>query len=382
MERYDLEDNPGWLVIHKAGAPNGDEGDSGLIDSGEYWVVTTPDGVKYVFGKGIEPNSGTATNSVQTVPVYGNAGSPCNGKPGSWCDQAYRWNLDGVIDTRGNFQTIFYAKETNSYGFKGDENTIVSYVRYAYPTSIEYSQVNGTDAPPTKVFFQYTQRCTEQMEQPPVACTTDSGTSASSWPDAPYDLKCDAAPCTTTSPTFWTLMRLSSIETWTFQWSGTTTPHTAGTWRAVDLYQLTHSYSTDTYAGFTTKPKLWFSTVTRTGDPDLPKPGGGTYTGGSTTAMPPVFSSDPTTWRTAQTTAPASHHWRCLACSTSTTNSGPRPRSPTPDPTPVTEGQTQSAAATRRMLPTAGRTITSTASQCTTADRVNSSSTTSTSPQQ
>src|SRR5690606_30034167 len=65
----------GSTVERLTGAPNGD-------NDGEYWRITAPDGTQYYFGLHRLPGwqAGNAeTNSVWTVPVYGNhAGEPCH----------------------------------------------------------------------------------------------------------------------------------------------------------------------------------------------------------------------------------------------------------------------------------------------------------------
>ncbi|GAA1936951.1 hypothetical protein GCM10009716_49140 [Streptomyces sodiiphilus] len=77
----------------------------------EYWRVTTPAGVQYHFGYHRLPGwtSGAAvTDSTWTVPVFGNdPADPCYSATvkDAWCQQAWRWNLDYVVDTRGNALT-------------------------------------------------------------------------------------------------------------------------------------------------------------------------------------------------------------------------------------------------------------------------------------
>jgi hypothetical protein len=84
-------------------------------NNGEYWKVTAQDGTQYFFGRHRRYVGDTqVTNSVPNEPVFGNnAGEPCYNTAGfasSWCQQAYRWNLDYVIDARGNSMTYFWTK--------------------------------------------------------------------------------------------------------------------------------------------------------------------------------------------------------------------------------------------------------------------------------
>ena len=63
------------------------------------------------------------TQSAWTVPVFGNnTGEPCHDATfaTSWCQQAWRWNLDYVVDPHGNAVTYFYAQETNHYAREPD----------------------------------------------------------------------------------------------------------------------------------------------------------------------------------------------------------------------------------------------------------------------
>ncbi|MDX2548954.1 hypothetical protein PV331_45065, partial [Streptomyces sp. WI04-05B] len=91
-------------------------------DDQEYWKVTTTDGTQYFFGYHKLPgwSSGKeTTDSTWTVPVYGDdANEPCHASTfaSSWCQQAWRWNLDYVVDTHSNAIAYYYDKETNNYG--------------------------------------------------------------------------------------------------------------------------------------------------------------------------------------------------------------------------------------------------------------------------
>ncbi|NUR43480.1 MAG: hypothetical protein HOV73_25700, partial [Streptomyces sp.] len=135
-DTWRAQEDPGWRIQRKTGADNGD-------NDGEYWVVTTPQGTQYTFGRGKQATTGTATDSVYTVPVFGDdEGEPCHagGVEDSYCTQAWRWNLDGVVDAHGNSNTYFYAQETNRYARNGDPDKSTSYVRGGHLKDIVYSQ--------------------------------------------------------------------------------------------------------------------------------------------------------------------------------------------------------------------------------------------------
>ncbi|WP_433364036.1 RHS repeat-associated core domain-containing protein [Actinoplanes sp. CA-142083] len=170
----------------------------------DHWKVTTTDGTQYFFGQLPQ------TNSTQMAPVFGNnPGEPCN-KPtfaASWCMQGYQWNLDHVVDRRGNAIVYTYAKETNSYGLLAGAQT-VSYDRSATLQRIDYGLRAGSEfagAAPASVVFETAPRCA-----PGANCTAQT---PQSYPDTPLDQACAANCKTVVSPTFWTTRRLASITT-------------------------------------------------------------------------------------------------------------------------------------------------------------------------
>ena len=68
--RYRTDTEVGWRITHytRASDPVTDDND------GEYFLVQTPDGSRYYFGFGEvkdADNGGVLTNSVATVPVFG-----------------------------------------------------------------------------------------------------------------------------------------------------------------------------------------------------------------------------------------------------------------------------------------------------------------------
>ena len=70
-----------------------------------------------------------------------NDGEPCHDAAGfarSWCQQAWRWNLDYVVDTHGNAMAYYYTAETNSYGRNVTLSADTPYERGGYLNRIEY----------------------------------------------------------------------------------------------------------------------------------------------------------------------------------------------------------------------------------------------------
>ncbi|MFC4055973.1 polymorphic toxin-type HINT domain-containing protein [Actinomadura syzygii] len=191
---------------------------------GEYWKVTTTDGTRYYFGLNRLPGFGSGgpeTNSAWTVPVFGDdAGEPCHKDSGfadSWCQQAWRWNLDMVVDPHDNAAIYLYEKETNYYGRNLKPADATPYTRGGYLTSIEYG-LRGDNvfagAPPAYVLFDKAERCipTASFDCAPAKIDT----SPDQWWDVPWDMNCKAGTeCKdghgSTTPTFWSRYRLKKI---------------------------------------------------------------------------------------------------------------------------------------------------------------------------
>src|SRR5262249_53878490 len=141
----------------------------------------------------------------------------------SYCAQAWRWNLDYVVDPHGNAMSLFYTTETNYYGRNLTATAGTAYVRGGYLARVDYGQRSSSmySAPaPMQVQFVTEERCGAGA-----TCGTGPITSATAgnWPDVPYDLDCAAgASCTDKyAPTFWTRRRLASVTTRVWR-SGTT----------------------------------------------------------------------------------------------------------------------------------------------------------------
>ncbi|MFI5951452.1 RHS repeat-associated core domain-containing protein [Micromonospora chalcea] len=233
--------------------------DTSNDNNNEYWKMTTPDGTQYYFGRnhgGGGSSGATTTNSTWTVPVYGNhpdePGYNTSGFAASRATEAWRWNLDYVVDTHGNTITYFYGKEPGAYGREGDKNKRTTYDRGGYLTKVEYG--NRTDAPVTtyaaaRVLFDHDDRCVS-------SCWSGSTAIQASWPDTPWDQYCTAAPCTEQlSPTFWTNQRLNMITTQVQSGTG-------ATYSTVDEISLRHTYL---QSGDVGASPMWLKGITRTG---------------------------------------------------------------------------------------------------------------------
>jgi hypothetical protein len=241
-------------VQYKTGAVNG-------AQNGEYWVVTTDDGTQYYFGQNQLPgyaSGDAATNSVWTEPVYAtSSGQPCYNATfaNSWCQQAYRWNLDYVVDPHQDAIAYYYTTETNYYARDLGTTANTSYIRGGYLRKITYGQRAGSvysTTPAAQVLFTVNGRCSTSAGG--CAASGLSSSTASSWPDVPYDLNCaNGAACAVNSPTFWSEYELTGIQTQVLV--GTTETN-------VDAWSLAHSFPA---TGDSTTPSLWLSSLTRTG---------------------------------------------------------------------------------------------------------------------
>ncbi|MEV4740632.1 polymorphic toxin-type HINT domain-containing protein [Streptomyces sp. NPDC049555] len=218
--------------------------DNGDNDN-EYWRVTTPNGTQYYFGyhklNGWASGKST-TDSVWTVPVYGNnADEPCHKSAfkDSWCQQAWRWNLDYAVDRHGNAVTYYYNKENNSYGRNLEAKDNTSYVRGGYLKRIEYGLRSGDlfAKPLAMVAFTNAERCLPQ-DLDKVTCAEDTiDDKKQYWYDTPWDLNCKSGTeCDKgrLSPSFWTRKRLTEVSTSVLKSDGTYAP--------VDSWKLDHRW--------------------------------------------------------------------------------------------------------------------------------------------
>ncbi|WP_190214318.1 RHS repeat-associated core domain-containing protein [Kitasatospora indigofera] len=260
----------GSTVELKTGAANGAYG-------GEHWVVTTPEGTRYTFGKGQLPgwSSGkTETKAVFTEPVYGNhPGEPCHAATyaASQCaNLGWRWNLDLVEDVHGNAMSYYYEPETNNYA-PNMGSAAVSYVRGGQLKRIDYGlrADNLYATAPAQVNFATDERCTAN-------CGAFDSAHAANWPDVPFDQVCSAATCTQHTPSFFNRKRLTAISTQV--WNGSS-------YQEIDTWNLDQEFKG---AGDAFSPALWLNAVTRTGK------AAGAGIGGAAVKLPrTVFTGKP-----------------------------------------------------------------------------------------
>ncbi|MET8291571.1 RHS repeat-associated core domain-containing protein [Streptomyces sp. NPDC005132] len=259
---WHLKDDDASIVTHSTGADNDDEGDTGNDGAGEYWTVTTGDGTKYVFGLNKLPGADTErTNSVWTTPVFGDdSGEPGYTHGDTFADravnQAWRWNLDYVVDLHGNAMTYWYTPETNYYAKNGASTGTAKYTRGGYLTKILYGQNKDTLFSGTtsdEVTFDYTERCTASD------CSSLTSDTAKNWPDVPFDSICTSGDdCHAVNPAFFTRKRLTGINT--FAWSVTDTKFTP-----VDTWALTQKYLDPGDIGNSTDQSLVLDSIQHTG---------------------------------------------------------------------------------------------------------------------
>ncbi|WP_406492461.1 RHS repeat-associated core domain-containing protein [Streptomyces sp. NBC_01604] len=250
-----LANDDASTVTRSTGADNGD-------GNGEYWTVTTGDGTKYVFGLDKLSGAGTErTNSVWTVPVYGDdSGEPGYDQGSAFANrsatQAWRWNLDYVEDPSGNAASYWYTTETNAYGKNGAATATTEYTRGGYLTKILYGQNKDTlftGVTSDKVTFTYEERCTASD------CSELKDSTASNWPDIPYDAICKKdADCDAHSPAFFTRKRLTQVDTWAWSVTG-------GAFTPVDSWTFAQEYLDGGDIGDSTDQTLTLKSIKRTG---------------------------------------------------------------------------------------------------------------------
>ncbi|MEU9699760.1 HNH/endonuclease VII fold putative polymorphic toxin [Streptomyces sp. NPDC047981] len=259
-EIYRPKRDDGTRIQRRTGGTNDD-------NNGEYWVVTTTDGTEYYFGLNQVGGGHANTDSVSTVPVFGNhPGEPCHASAfaDSRCgtgkkQQAWRWGLDKVVDVHGNVMVVNWGQEENYYAVREKRKTPESYDRFGYPKTIEYGmRAADLTKPSATVEFGVKQRCLKSATDcdPARFAKTDDPGAYRPWWDTPGALNCKSTSKLCPGfPSFWTQLRLETI---------TTKAARAGQsgLGKVDTYTLRQSFPEDWYD---TSPGLWLNSITRTG---------------------------------------------------------------------------------------------------------------------
>ncbi|MGW0943545.1 ricin-type beta-trefoil lectin domain protein [Streptomyces sp. NPDC002623] len=311
IRQWRLQGDDGTLVQELSGADNG-------LHDGVYYRVLTTDGTAAYFGADHAPTgAGTeatmpaspaddSTHSAWGVPVlHPRSTDPCyTGAKGkaSQCDkpEGWRWNLDFVVSPTGFVQRYDYTTESNYYDLGGgqaaesddtdDTGTLTSYTRGGALSLISYGYTLADEkagrTPAAQVDFGLAQRCQTTSSFTDCSAGNLKDSTATHWPDVPWDLHCDSTDktklpdgattvpddvCITSGPSFWTTTRLDSI---------TTKVHVKATDQltAVDSYKLGQVYSdaggtVDPVTGTSVDPKdagmlqavMWLQSVGHTG---------------------------------------------------------------------------------------------------------------------
>lgn len=264
--KWRLANDDGTRFEHLQGTSQGCASNGTASD--DCWKMTTTDGTQYFFGLNRLPgwSSGKpVTNSAWTAPVFGNdPGEPCKATTfaASSCMQAWRWNLDYIVDVHGNAQAMYYTAETNKYAKNGSVTT--AYTRGGVLSRIEYglrsNNLFGSTSAGYKALFTYDARgrCGDANG---TTCTTQALDAASqpatpsAYPDVPWDQLCTAASCSASQkgPSFFTNARLSKVEAQVLVGSAYST---------VDSWALSHSFPAP---GDGTSAALWLTNVQHTG---------------------------------------------------------------------------------------------------------------------
>jgi RHS repeat-associated protein len=275
------------------------EGADNQARKGEYWKMTTPEGTQYYFGLNKLPGQTAATESTLRVPVAGNhPDEPCHAAGGfkaSFCDQAWRWQLDYVVDVRGNTMSYWYGRETNKYARMVTDSDDVSYDRAGYLTRIDYGTYDRTEAvhgvtgrsttPYAQVVFEAGMRCFSD-------CGTEAEPKKPNWKDTPWDQACKATAteCKNNyAPTFWTAKRLAKVTTRVWD-----TTKATPAWQDVESWTLGHTFAA---TADSTHTGLWLDRIDHAG-----------HVGGTET-MPPVTFTAVSMANRVLTMNGAAHNW-------------------------------------------------------------------------
>lgn len=239
-DSWRLKKDDGTKIARIDGSSDNVRGNGARND--EYWRVTTPDGTRYYFGYHRLPgwsDGKETTGSTWTAPVFGDdVEEPCHASTfaDSWCQQAWRWNLDYAVDTHGNAIAYYYNQEKNSYGRNQEAANDTRYTRGGYLDRIEYGLKSSSmysSKALAKVTFGNSERC---LPNASTDCAS-IGSDAFYWYDTPWDLNCaEATDCDDGkfAPTFWTRKRLTSVATQVL--------NAASAYDNIDTWKLAHRW--------------------------------------------------------------------------------------------------------------------------------------------
>ncbi|MFI1583969.1 RHS repeat-associated core domain-containing protein [Embleya sp. NPDC020630] len=179
-----------------------------------------------------------------------------SGFDASWCQQAWRWNLDYVIDPRGGMVTHWYNVETNRYtrgAVLVGSGTLTEYTRGGTLAKITYgSKTTDATQPTAQILFDTAERCLKKdgFDCDPAKMTKAN---AAKWPDVPVDKQCAATgTCAEYGQSFFSTRRLTKI---------TTQSLVGSTYQTVDEFALDQDYP-DPQDG--SSATLWLNSITRT----------------------------------------------------------------------------------------------------------------------
>ena len=280
----------------------GTTGGSNNTANQAYWKLTGTDGTQFLYGANRLPAAygGTGvdnpTYSTWSEPVFGTgSGTSCNDPTGSedpqTCLQAWRWNLDYVIDTHGNVTRMSYARELDNYQHK---TATTAYTRSGFLREIDYGWrqtdvaastgllADGNAAaawPASTIRFGYAPRCLPSTTGCPTsAVTVTSGVAttgiasgnATAFTDVPYDQHCDAGStsCAVYSPAYFSTVRLTTVQTAVN--TGAAMPNqpswTPANYEAVDAYTFNQSFpAPQDYSTTGNRPQLRLDSISHTG---------------------------------------------------------------------------------------------------------------------
>jgi len=253
-----VRDNPGYLVRRTTSSLSDGSSPNGSTTK-EWWLVRTPDGTKYYFGRGYGAYETDKTFSTFTVPVFADDAGEPGYDPAGWTAgqvdlEPWRWNLDRIEDQNGNVTRYYYTKEQNRYGKLGNASWPIVYTRGGVLEHVEYgSRVGSETSFGQRVDIAAGFRCTALD----TTCTGPTPTSDTvDYPDIPIDLMClSTTNCAQDTPSFFTARRIAAA---------TTSAVNGGVWKDIDTVVLTHTWLSP--AG--SVPQMWLDKVQRTGTLD------------------------------------------------------------------------------------------------------------------